>query len=240
MIGYWFPPVFARQACLVLAAALLGLAPGAVAQQTAHALADLERVALAHARAQTAGMRGRVEIEAIGLDPRTRLAPCSRAVAATAPGTRLWGRTSVLVHCKDPGGWSIHVPITVRVHAPVVVTTRALGRGERIGEADVTSRVMDLTRLPLGVLGDSGQAVGKTSVAALPAGTTLRPDMLRGAIIVTQGQQVKIVYVGEGFEVAGEGRALNNAAQHAPVQVKTRSGRVIKGIASEPGVVEVR
>ena len=205
-----------------------------------HPLADLERAALAHARAQTAEVQGRVEIEAIGLDPRTRLPACGRTSATTAPGTRLWGRTYVVVRCEEPGGWSVNVPLVVRVHAPVLVTSRAMGRGERIDAPDLTTREYDLTQLPIGVLTDAGQAVGRTTIAALPAGATLRPDMLRGALFVKQGQQVRLEYAGDGFRVASEGRAMNNAVESAVVRVKTPSGRIVSGIATEPGVVEVR
>ncbi len=197
-------------------------------------------MAIEFARTQTEAMHGRVEIEVLALDPRTRLAPCDRTAASVTAGTRLWGRTNVIVRCETPGGWSVAVPIVVRVHAPVLVTARALGRGERIGEADVSIRELDLTQLPLGVLTKRDRAVGRTTVAALPAGATLRADMLRGAIWIVQGQPVKILYRGDGFSVWGEGRALNNAVEGAAVQVKTGAGRVVRGIASEPGVVEVR
>lgn len=223
---------------LVAVCAPAGLALSQV--EAAHPLAELERTAVEFARARTAEVHGRVEIEAIGLDPRTRLGRCRRTSASMPPATRLWGRTQVLVRCEDPGGWSVNVPLMVRVHAPVLVTARALGRGERIDEADLGQREMDLTQLPLGVLTQPSQALGSTTVAALPAGATLRPDMLRGAVLVRQGQQVRIVYMGDGFRVSGEGRALNNAVRGAAVQVKTASGKVIRGTATDAGVVEVR
>ncbi len=221
--------------------AVLGpAAAGVLAADGVHALEDLERVALEHAYAQTAALQGRVEIEAIGLDPRTRLHACDRTIASTAPGTRLWGRSYVVVRCDAPGGWSVNVPLIVRVHAPVLITARALGRGERIEEADLATRDYDLTQLPLGVLTQQAQAIGRSTVAALPAGSTLRPDMLRGALLVKQGQQVQLVYTGDGFRVDSEGRALNNAVENAAVRVKTASGKVVSGIATGPGLVEVR
>jgi flagella basal body P-ring formation protein FlgA len=225
---------------LMLAAVASMLATIVQAQDTSHPLAELERTALEFARAHTAEVRGRVDVSAHALDPRTRLAPCSRTSALLPPGTRLWGRTNVAVRCEDEGGWTINVPLTVRVHAPVLVTTRALGRGERIAAGDLSTKDLDLTQLPLGVMTDAGQALGKTTIASLPAGATLRPDMLRPAMVVTQGQQVQILYIGEGFRVSGEGRALNNAAIGAPAQVRTAAGKVLKGIATAPGVVEVR
>ncbi|MCW5622207.1 MAG: flagellar basal body P-ring formation protein FlgA [Burkholderiales bacterium] len=225
-----------------LVAAALGITTFVHAQtnRPLHPLSEIERMAVEFARAHTADQQGQVEIDVHALDPRTRLFACGRTQAYLASGTRLWGRTSVAVRCQEAGGWTINVPITVRVLAPVLVTTRALGRGEKVAAADLSSKTLDLTQLPLGVLTDPVQAVGKTAVAALPAGATLRPDMLRGATVVTQGQQVQILYVGEGFRVSGEGRALNNAARGSPARVRTPAGKVVKGIATAPGVVEVR
>lgn len=225
-----------------LVAAVLGVATvvHAQADRPLHPLPEIERIAADFARTHTAGQQGQVEITVHALDPRTRLFACGRTQAYLPGGTRLWGRTSVAVRCQEAGGWTINVPITVRVLAPVLVTTRALGRGEKLAAADLASKTLDLTQLPLGVLIDPAQAVGKAVVAALPAGATLRPDMLRGAMMITQGQQVQILYVGEGFRVSGEGRALNNAAIGAPAQVRTPAGKVVKGIATAPGVVEVR
>jgi len=240
MTRCWSSRFLLLHACAGLAAALAPFPSGAAGEGRSHPLDEVEQVAVEYAREHTAGVRGRVEIAATGLDPRTRLAACGRTVASMTPGTRLWGRTNVLVRCDAPGGWSVSVPLLVRVHAPVVVTARPLGRGEAIGESDLTSRELDLTQLPLGVLTEPAMAVGRTTIAALPAGATLRPDMLRAPLMVIQGQQVRIIYVGDGFRVAGDGRALNSAAQHGSVQVKTPSGKVVKGIAAEPGVVEVR
>jgi flagella basal body P-ring formation protein FlgA len=77
-------------------------------------------------------------------------------------------------------------------------------------------------------------------VAALPAGATLRPDMLRAPFAVAQGQSVKLLFLGEGFRVSSEGRSLSNASIGQPAQVRTASGKVVKGTVQAPGVVEVR
>jgi flagella basal body P-ring formation protein FlgA len=83
-------------------------------------------------------------------------------------------------------------------------------------------------------------AVGKLTLAALPAGASLRPDMLRAPFAVAQGQQVRVLFQGEGFRVGSEGRALSSAAVGEAAQVRTASGKVVKGTVQAPGVVEVR
>ena len=54
-----------------------------------------------------------------------------------------------------------------------------------------------------------------------------------------QGQRVKVISRGEGFEVANEGEALNDAAQGQIVRIKLGNGQVVKGIVDAAGSVVV-
>ena len=115
-----------------LVAVALGITTFAHAQpnRPLHPLSEIERMAVDFARTHTADQQGQVEIDVHTLDPRTRLFACGRTQAYLPSGTRLWGRTSVAVRCQEAGGWTINVPVTVRVLAPVLVTTRAGKRRE--------------------------------------------------------------------------------------------------------------
>jgi flagella basal body P-ring formation protein FlgA len=64
--------------------------------------------------------------------------------------------------------------------------------------------------------------------------------MLRQQPSVQQGQNVRLVSRGPGFQVSAEGRALNTAADGQVAQVRTSTGQTISGIARTGGVVEVR
>jgi flagella basal body P-ring formation protein FlgA len=230
----------ARRAAAVCAAALLLAAQGARAQPQWQDLDELRRAAESFAQAQLAALPGRAEVEVGALDPRTRLARCESLQSFLAPGARLWGNSNVGVRCVRPHAWSIFVPVNVRVSAEVLVTARPIGRGQTLAEADLVTQTVDLTRWPIGLLSDPAQALGRAPVAALPAGVPLRADMLRAAYVVTQGQRVKIVFQGEGFSATSEGRALGNAALGEPVQVRSASGKVLKGVVHAPGMVEVK
>ena len=62
-------------------------------------LEELQRAAEAFARTQAQELPGRVEIEALPLDPETRLARCESLQTTLAPDQRMWGDTSVAVRC---------------------------------------------------------------------------------------------------------------------------------------------
>jgi flagella basal body P-ring formation protein FlgA len=203
-------------------------------------LEAIRRAAEEFVRRQTANLPGEVVVQAGALDQRLQLHVCESLQGYLPAGTRLWGRTNVGVRCQRPDGWSIIVPVTVQVMGDALFSARPLARGEPVTDLDIATQRADLTQLPAGVLTDRSQALGRVPAVSLAAGLPLRAEMLRGAFVVTQGQNVRIVFSGEGFKVSSEGRALGNAALGEFVQVRAASGKVVKGQASGAGVVEVK
>jgi flagellar basal body P-ring formation protein FlgA len=194
----------------------------------------------AFVRSQTAGLQGRVESVAGTVDPRLKLSLCESLEAFLPTGARLWGNSTVGVRCLHPERWSLFVPVQVRVWADVVVSARALARGQVLAAEDLATQSLDLTQLPQGVYSDPGAVVGKVAGTQIAGGMPLRADMLRTATVVLQGQTVRVVFTGDGLRVTSDGRALGNAGIGEPVQVRTASGKVLKGIVQAAGVVEVR
>jgi flagella basal body P-ring formation protein FlgA len=226
-----------RRALAPLCAAL---AWAGVACAQTQELEAVRRTAEAFARSQIAGLPGDVEVEAAPLDPRLQLGRCDAPEAYLPLGTRLWGKATVGVRCNGPERWSVVVPVTVRVIGEALFSARPIPRGHSLTEADITRRRTDLTLLPGASLTDPAEALGKVARVSLVAGLALRADMLRGAFVVRHGQSVQLVFVGGGFTVSSEGKALGNAAQGDTVQVRAASGKVVRGVAVEAGVVEVR
>lgn len=190
-------------------------------------------------RVQAKGLPGTASYTIGGIDANNNLAPCPALEVGQAPGARPWGRTTVTVRCAVEAGWSMFVPVHIRVVADYVVTGRGLAQGQVVTDSDLAQRSGDLSELPIGVLTDPRQAVGRTTMMPIPAGRPLRADMLKQVAIVQQGQSVKVISRGAGFEVANEGRALNNAVEGQVVQVRLANGQVISGIARGAGQVVV-
>lgn len=188
---------------------------------------------------QTKGLPGRISYTVSGLDPNNNLPPCAAFEVSQPLGSRAWGRTSVKVRCAQDGGWSVFVPVHIKVVANYLVATRPLAQGQIIAEPDFGLQSGDLSDLPSGVLTDPRQAVGRTATMSVPAGRPLRSDMLRQAMVIQQGQNVKVVSRGPGFEVSNDGKALNNAAEGQIAQVRLNSGQIVSGVARAGGQVEV-
>lgn len=191
------------------------------------------------ARQQLAGQPGQVSLEVGAVDPGLQLPRCQRIEAFLPPGARLWGQSTVGARCAAGANWTVYVPVTVRIQAPVVVAARPLAAGRTLGTEDVGLATQDITQLPPGTLTDPAQAVGQVLNVGLMPGYPLRQDMLRPPVVIRQGQTVKLVVQGGGFSVSAEGRALTNASAGQPVQVRTASGQTVSGIARPDGSVEV-
>jgi flagella basal body P-ring formation protein FlgA len=190
-------------------------------------------------RVQTQGLPGQVKFSVGHVDPNNGLLPCPGFEVSIPQGGRLWGRSSVVVRCQADSGWSLYVPVQVRVTGEYLVTARPLTQGQVVTEADLTKQSGDLTELPNGILGETARAVGRTVARSIPAGRPLRADMLQQLLVVQQGQSVKVVSQGAGFQVANEGKALNNAGAGQVAQVRLANGQVVSGIARPGGIVEV-
>ncbi len=189
---------------------------------------------------QVKGLPGQVSFTVGHVDPQNNLIPCPALEVSLPPGARAWGNTTVKVLCQIDGGWSIFVPVRIRVIGDYLVTARPLTQGQIVAEADLTKNHGDLANLPSGILTEASQAIGKVVALSVASGQPLRSELLRQAMVVQQGQGVKVLSKGPGFQVTGgEGRALNNAIDGQVVQVRMANGHVVSGIARAGGVVEV-
>ncbi len=201
--------------------------------------AEVKRVIEDFLQVQTRGLPGQASFTVGAIDPNNHLAPCPALEAFLPAGSRPWGRINVGVRCQAAAGWSIYVPVQVRVLGEYFVTARPLARGQAVAAGDLARRQGDLTELPAGVVTEEAQAVGKVLGISVQSGQILRSDILRAPLAVQQGQSVKIVSAGKGFRVSAEGKALANAVDGQVVQVRTASGQTVSGIARTGGTVEV-
>lgn len=191
-------------------------------------------------RVQVKGLPGQASFTVGAIDAGNQLAPCQTFDVAMPPGARPWGRTQVTVRCQAEGGWSLFVPVHIKVTGDYLVTARPLAPGQPIQAGDLAHQSGDLTDLPAGILTDPAQAIGRTLAMPLAAARPLRGDMLRQANVVQQNQSVKVIARGAGFAVANEGRALTSAVDGQVVQVRLSNGQVVSGVARAGGSVEVQ
>ena len=219
---------------LVFVCLLLGCASASAAQDHM----QISNIVDAFVQQQTATLPGKVSYKINGIDQRIALSSCARLEAFLPAGSQLIGKTSVGVRCIEKGGWSIFVPVQIKVSINLLVSTRQLPLGHTLQKGDISSQTMEISQAS--GLADPEQAIGKVLRYGIAAGQVLRENMLRAPYSVTQGQVVQLVVQGGNFSIRSEGVALNNAGEGQTVQVRTSSGRVISGVAGAGGVVKIK
>jgi flagella basal body P-ring formation protein FlgA len=133
----------------------------------------------------------------------------------------------------------VYIQAKIAVQAEYVAAAVPLAQGQAIEESQLVLLKGDIAAMPNGVVTDMAQAVGRSATVSLPSGAPLRLDNLRSKPVVQQGQQVRVVSTGAGFQVSTEARAIGNAAEGQIVQVRTQAGAIISGVAKAGGLVEV-
>lgn len=188
---------------------------------------------------QSKGFPGKVKITLGQIDNRLNLPTCITPEPFMPNGSRIWGKTTVGVRCTSPSNWTIFVQADISVTGNYLISAAPLAQGQVISATQLTIATGDLTKLPNGVITDVSQAIGKTVAMSIPAGAPLRIDALRTPAAIVQGQSVRLISTGNGFEITSEGRALNNANAGQPVQLRMANGQVLSGIANADGSAEV-
>lgn len=218
--------------------ALLAVVPGTQAEEW-QSLQAIQTAVEAFAKEKTADMSGERTVTVSRIDSRLKLAKCTQLEPYLPSGSRLWGNSSIGVRCLAPTPWSLYVPVLIRVSDRVLVAVRPIPSGQPVKPEDVDLQLRDITRFAGSALTSLDQVTGRNTVMPIASGTVLRAEMLRAALVIRQGQTVKLVAQGTGFTITSEGQAMGNAAAGQVVAVKTRSGQLVKGIARSEGVVEV-
>jgi flagella basal body P-ring formation protein FlgA len=219
---------------LLFACLLLGYTTATAANQN-HAL--IRAAVIAFVQQQTASLPGKAVYQVDEIDRRIALPECAQLEAFLPTGSQLIGKTAIGVRCNAMNGWSIFVPVQIKVSLDLLVSARQLPAGHALQEQDIASQATETSRST--GFTDPAQVIGKVLRYGITAGQVLREDMLRQPYSVTQGQTVQIATQGNGFSIRNEGVALNNAGDGQPVQVRVGGGRVISGIARDGGLVEI-
>ncbi len=223
---------------------------------TAYAVADF--AAQDHALIQTAvdnfmyeqtrTLPGQPEIRVGAVDKRVVLGECAKLEIFLPQGSQLMGNSMVGVRCPKQAlakaksgitqGWTLFIPVQVKLNVDLLILNKPMQQGQ-------TLHIEDLSRqsgewLQSGMLTDSKQAIGKILKYNVSAGQVLRQDMLHEPYTVTQGSPVQLQVETAGLSIRSEGHAMNNGTAGQLVQIRTASGRVVRGTARENGIVEVR
>lgn len=182
---------------------------------------------------------GQTNITIGKIDNRLKLPSCINLSPFLMPGSKPWGKITMGIRCTSPAPWIIYVSAQISVMADYYVTANPLSLGQLISAADIKKVNGDLSTLPIGVITSPNQAVGRSLNRSLISGSILQTDVLKTIPAIQQGQSIKVVGTGPGFQVTMDATALNNANDGQIAKAKTISGQFISGIARLGGIIDV-
>lgn len=193
------------------------------------------------AAATLAPAGAKVHATAGAFDPRLRLAPCARIEPYLVAGLPAWGTTRVGLRCTAGAvAWRAFLPVQVQVLAPAWTSKAALPTGALVAAEQWQLAVADWAAGSTPPLGPDVQIAGRTLVRPLAAGQALRESDLQARRWFANGQTVRIVAAGSGYQITTDGQALGHGIEGQPVRVRTEGGRILTGQAVGEGLVEVR
>jgi flagella basal body P-ring formation protein FlgA len=229
---------------LVLTCIFLGMTvlPVAHAQLpvTTIELSQITQEAEKFLQQQTLNLNHQIEISIKPIDSRLKLQACEQLTSFLPPGAKAWGKVTVGIRCNSPKPWTIYVAAQVRVFGDYFVTKNAISSGQIITEQDIVKVHGELSSQAPGVVMQTQAAVGKTMLASVPAGVSVRLDMFKSLPVIQQGQNIKVISQGVGFRVSNDAIAVNSANEGQIARAKTTAGLLISGIARTGGIIEVQ
>lgn len=212
---------------------------------------DLVRaLALVREAAVTLAPAGaRIDVQPGVADPRLKLAPCTRAEPFLPTGVPAWGRTRVGLRCAEGAvAWTVYLPVTVQALAPALAPRTALPSGHVLTDGDLVPVETDWAARAERPLATAAALLGRTLARPALPGQPLRQADLHRRRWFASGDPVKVLAVGPGFSVSGEGVALAEGldGQRVRVQVLVRSvdgaeskGPVVNALATGERLVRV-
>lgn len=225
-----------RHRLLPWALACVLTAPTLVAQaQPVESIARIQQTATAAVLAQ---LPPSAQVSSTQVDPRLRLPACSQPPAADAPTLRNSGAT-VAVRCGLPA-WTVYVAVRISDIRPIVVLDRSGTRGDLLDDSMLILQSRDVAQLPFGFMESIEEAEGLQLRRPLPAGTPLTPNDVEAQALVQRGDLVTMIGRSGGLVVRAAGKALAGGAAGERVRVQNEgSRRIVEGVVTAPGVVEI-
>jgi flagella basal body P-ring formation protein FlgA len=127
----------------------------------------------------------------------------------------------LLVVFDVDGRFQKRIRATARVEAlaSVVVAAQPIGRLKPISTDDLKMERMNLAELPIGVMTDGDDIIGKRARRNIDAGDILRPDLIEMPPLVKRGDMVVIVAESEGIKVTATGEVKSDGLRGEQVKV---------------------
>jgi flagella basal body P-ring formation protein FlgA len=135
---------------------------------------------------------------------------------------------------------TLTVTVDTRIYRRVLVTSRAIRRGELLGEDLLEEEERDVTLMKDGCFTEVEQVRGMQARRPMNAGEILTNLHSQSVPLVRQGDAVELVVIGGGMEMSTPGVALQDGGAGGRIRVKNQeSGKVLHGEVLAAGIVRL-
>ncbi len=177
-----------------------------------------------------------VQVKVLVRSPPAQWPPCELPQLSLPPNARIGGNISISARCGQERRF---IQTQVQVFGRYLAAARGIRAGTPLSAADMVLKSGRLDTLPPRTLRESSKALGAVSLRNISPGQPLTLTMLRRAWVIKAGQPVQVMAEGNGFNISGSGKAMNNAAAEDSVRVRMASGKIVSGIAGEDGAIRI-
>lgn len=225
----------------VLSLVLPCIASAQIALAGVQSLESIKAAAEKAVRSQLPDSRAKYYVTPQRLDERLRLAACGDPLETFITNNATpAARSMVGVRCPAQNTWTVYVPVSIEVEAPILVLRRALARRSPVEPTDVELQTRRLPGIASGFISDLGSLPGRRLKRALPAGTALTADVLVPDVLVKRGQQVTLLAMSDTIEIRAQGQALSEGGANDRIRVQNvNSMKIVEGIVEKDGTVRV-
>lgn len=180
------------------------------------------------------------KIKIHSIDRRLKLSSCDKLSFNLASGSRLIGKTSIRVVCKEPKEWSFYITATISRYTNIYVSNGSFSRGHIFREDDLYKSRKDIARLPFGYITNRKDIIGKELKRHIQAGRIVSPSQLRNPVVIKRGEIISLQRKTSDFMISMKGTAMMNGAIGERIRVRNSSSkRIIEGKIVQPGIVHI-
>ena len=135
---------------------------------------------------------------------------------------------------------SLTVTVDTRIFRRVLVTSRALRRGEILGAEVLEQEERDITLLKDGVYTEVAQVQGMQARRPMNAGEILTSAYSESVPIIKQGDTVQLVLDSGTMQLSTQGVALQDGGAGVRIRVRNEeSGKILQGEVVAAGIVRM-
>jgi flagella basal body P-ring formation protein FlgA len=186
---------------------------------------------------------GKVKISTGKLDDRIKLKICSddHLEIFNPYDTAMLDTRTLGIKClEETNHWSLYIPVKVSILKTVLLTKKALRKGDKINSEDLYQAEMDAQRLKQGYFTNAKELTGLVCKRDIAPDTAVNPYNIELERVVLKGQEVSIVASQGNLKISMDGIAMSDGVLGDVIKVKnTKSKRIIEAQVTGKKMVAV-